>query len=88
VKGTVFGRTVKDGVPSNPTPLKAAAIAVTDLDKGVPIKLDSADGNYAFTAPPGTYRIEVTAKGFPKTSRIITTVAGSNLTEDFVLTAS
>ena len=88
VKGTVFGRTVKDGVPSNPAPLKAAAIAVTSLDKGVPIKSDFADGNYAFTAPPGTHRIEVTAKGFPKTSRIITTVAGSNLTEDFVLTAS
>jgi hypothetical protein len=61
---------------------------VTNLDKNAPVIVETKDGNYALTVPPGAYRIDASAPKLQGQSRTVTVVAGSNLTVDFILTAS
>lgn len=83
----VTGQVLAEAGDNNPPGLVAdAAVTVIDLNTNQPVPVEVKRGRYAFTAPPGTYRIEV--KG-PRTllpaERIVTLTAGAAREEDFVL---
>jgi hypothetical protein len=88
VKGSVFGRTLKDNQLSNPTVLNNPTITVKNLDTNTLVEVVVKDAGYAFTGPPGTYRIEATGGKFKGQSRTVTAPSGSNVTEDFVLVSA
>jgi hypothetical protein len=86
IRGTVFVRDRADNAETRLTIHRTAVVAVTNLDTNTPVAVEIRNGAYAFSAPPGTYRIQVKAgRTFTPVDRLITVKAGSAVTEDLIV---